>query len=393
MDIKTGRLPVSLDQEDISALILAAGFSRRMGDFKPLLNLGGMTVLERIISLYRSAGVKDIRVISGHRSEAIRSALHAQPVSVVPNRDYKSGMFSSVLAGLRSLPPQTRSFFIHPVDMPLVRPHTLMMLRDAFQNTPAPVIYPVFDDRRGHPPLIERKLEEAILAHDGRGGLRALLQRFDSQALEILTADEGILLDMDTTDDHRRLAARLAHSHVLSDIECKVLLEQVHGLAEPVCRHCRQVAKVARAIAEALIKQNVALDLALIASAAMIHDVAKGRSNHALAGAELLDEMGFPDMAPVIAAHMDIEVSAASPIDETQIVHLADKLVDSDTIVNLEQRFAKKQQKYGADATLAATIEKRRHIAVVIQDKIEHLTGETLQRLLAKAGLSVRGRT
>ena len=392
MDFYTGGASVTFAEKDISALVLAAGFSRRMGDFKPLLNLGGKTALERIISLYRNAGVKDIRVVSGHRSEAIRNALHAQPVTVVPNLEYESGMFSSVRAGLKSLPPLTRSFFVHPVDIPLVRPHTLEMLLDASQKTPAPVIYPVFDHHRGHPPLIQRRIAKTILAHDGQGGLRAVLRRFDSQALEVLTADEGILLDMDTADDQRRLETRLANSHVLSEMECNVLLEQVHGVAEPVRSHCRQVAKVALAIAEALVKQNILLDLALIASTAMIHDMAKGRPNHAVTGAELLQEMGFPAMEPVVATHMDIDVSEVSPIDEAQIVHLADKLVDGDTVVNLEQRFAKKQQKYGADAMLAATIEKRRQTALVIQNKIEHLTGETLLQLLTKAGFIARSR-
>jgi hypothetical protein len=122
----------------------------------------------------------------------------------------------------------------------------------------------------------------------------------------------------------------------------------------------------------------------------MIHDAAKGHPDHAAAGAALLHEMGFAAMASIVAVHMDIQVSADSPIDEAQIVHLADKLVQGDTIVALEQRFAKKQQKYGADTTLAARIERRRQNALAIQNKIEHLTGETLQHLLGKAGLKKR---
>ena len=121
-------------QPNISAIILAAGLSRRMGEQNPLMDLGGQTVLERMVSLYRRAGVIDIRVVTGHRAQAIRAALSSYPVTVVHNPCYQSGMFSSVLAGIDSLPTTIRSFFIHPVDIPLVRPHTLSLLMDAFHQ-------------------------------------------------------------------------------------------------------------------------------------------------------------------------------------------------------------------------------------------------------------------
>ena len=158
-----------------SAIILAAGYSRRMQRFKPVLTLGGQTVLERVASLYRSAGVTDIRVVTGFRSETIRSALAGLPVAVVHNPAHDTGMFASVLAGIEALDPDVPSFFVHPVDIPLVRPHTLAMLMDALDRLPSPVAYPVFDDRRGHPPLIDGALKATILAHGGDGGLSALL--------------------------------------------------------------------------------------------------------------------------------------------------------------------------------------------------------------------------
>jgi molybdenum cofactor cytidylyltransferase len=193
-----------------SAVILAAGFSRRMGEFKPLMNLGGRTVLSRILSLYHDAGVMDIRVVTGHRANAIRSALYAHPATVVHNPVYDSGMFSSVVAGIDSLPVTSHAFFIHPVDIPLVQSHTLSLLSDAFNERSPAVVYPVFNGIRGHPPLIHRELKDAIASNDGCGGLRSILLRFDSKAQDIAVADEGVLLDLDTPGDYQRLSARLA---------------------------------------------------------------------------------------------------------------------------------------------------------------------------------------
>ena len=128
-----------------SAIILAAGLSRRMGEHKPMMDLGGQMVLERTLSLYRRAGVVDIRVVTGYRAEAVCAGLCTHPVSVVHNPAYESGMFSSVLAGIDSLPETIQSFFIHPVDIPLVRPHTLSRMLDASRQLSSPVCY-----RRGH---------------------------------------------------------------------------------------------------------------------------------------------------------------------------------------------------------------------------------------------------
>ncbi|BBO67740.1 molybdopterin-guanine dinucleotide biosynthesis protein MobA [Desulfosarcina alkanivorans] len=370
-----------------AAIILAAGFSRRMGRFKPLLNLAGMTVLDRVVSLYRNAGVTDIRVVTGFRSQAIRSALPAGTVSVVHNPDHEKGMFSSVLAGVKALAPDVRSFFVHPVDIPLVRPHTPAMLMAAFDGHPPPVVYPVFDDRRGHPPLVHGRLRAAIGTHDGSGGLRALLGRFDATALDVNVADEGILLDLDTPDDFRHLSTRLESAACLTERECRMLMEKVCGLPGPIIDHCRRVAQVGQSLARAVNAATGArtVDVSMVRSAARVHDVARLDRHHAAAGARLLEKMGFPAMAEIVAVHMDINVTASSPLDEAQIVYLADKLVAGNRVVSLAQRFAAKLEKYGHQPEIAANIDRRRRAALAIQGKVERIAGKAVDQILKTA--------
>jgi CTP:molybdopterin cytidylyltransferase MocA len=374
-----------------SAIILAAGYSRRMQRFKPLLMLDRQTVLQRVVSLYRSAGLTDIRVVSGFRWEMIHAALAGQPVSLIHNPAYAAGMFSSVLAGVGSLPPGIRSFFVHPVDIPLVRPHTLARLMDACDRHPAPVVYPVFDDRRGHPPLIRAELIDDILSHDGSGGLRDRLGRYDSAALEVRVADGGILMDLDTPDDFQRLATRLTTPARLSDGECRVLMEKVRGLPGPIIDHCLQVARVAETLACAVNGNDAAIDTSLVRSAARVHDVARPEHHHAAAGAGLLDAMGFPAMAAIVAVHMDIEVAPDAPLDEAQIVYLADKLVDGTTVVDLAQRFEAKMKKDGHDPKVSAAISRRRHCAFSILEKVERQSGQPIRQILTRAGITSGG--
>jgi hypothetical protein len=259
---------------------------------------------------------------------------------------------------------------------------------DASDAHPSPVIYPVFDESRGHPPLVPGQMKSAILAHEGGGGLRVLLERFDSRALEIPVADEGVLLDLDTPADFKRLSARLATGAILSDRECRVLMEKVCRLPEAVIGHCRQVARVAAALAIAVNDCGGGLDVALVRSAAAVHDVARLDRNHAHAGADLLRAMGFPAMAAVIAVHMHIDVSANAPLDEAQLVYLADKWVKGNTVVNLNRRFDAKLGKYGHDPAVAVNINRQRQTALRIQGNLERLTGERVDRILQRAGIA-----
>jgi molybdenum cofactor cytidylyltransferase len=107
-----------------AAIILAAGFSSRMGRFKPLLPLGKETITDHLIATYLRNGV-DVYLVVGYRQEELRAAVKARHVRIVENPDYPRGMFTGVLAGLRSLKDGYRGAFVNPVDIPLVSPATI----------------------------------------------------------------------------------------------------------------------------------------------------------------------------------------------------------------------------------------------------------------------------
>jgi molybdopterin-guanine dinucleotide biosynthesis protein A len=292
-------------------------------------------------------------------------------------------MFSSVRAGVSVLPEEAPAFFVHPVDIPLVRAHTLRVLLKTGGTDFPPVVYPTFDDHRGHPPLIHGDLRQAILSHDGKGGLRALLDRFGDQAMDIPVADNGVLLDMDTPDDYSLLSGRSQASAILNDEECRVLMEKVLRLPAAIIDHCRQVARVAARLAQAVNTAGADLDIPMIRSAALVHDLARLEKDHATAGARLLEQMGFSGLAQIVAVHMQIQIDEHSAIDEAQVVHLADKLVSGCDLVSVTKRFDAKLKKYGHDPTVAEKIEQRRQAALIIQAKIEGATAATLDEILS----------
>lgn len=198
-----------MNPESATALVLSAGFSERMGDFKPLMKLGGMTILERVIRLFQSTGVSRIHVVVGHRASELTPLIDRWGARSVVNVRYTEGMLSSVRAGVSSLDEATESFFVLPVDISLVRPATLRALMLAFPAGADAICHPTFGGRRGHPPLIGGRHIRSILEWREEGGLRALLARLERHAFDVAVIDEFIHLDMDRPEDYRRMADRL----------------------------------------------------------------------------------------------------------------------------------------------------------------------------------------
>ncbi len=186
----------------VGAVILAAGLSTRMGDFKPLLSIGPRTLLGHAINLFQICGIADIVVVKGHKSQALQQELDRYHCPSVLNEQFADGMFSSVRTGLKVLDPANKAFFLLPVDIPLVQPSTVLTLLTAMNQAPsALVFYPVYRSRRGHPPLIRFDLAAEILSFDDQGGLQALLKKHHRHARNVLVNDPFILLDADTPDD------------------------------------------------------------------------------------------------------------------------------------------------------------------------------------------------
>ncbi len=365
---------------NFAALILAAGYSSRMGQFKPRLPLGNRSAIEHAIETFLAAGIRDLMVVTGHRASELTQVLKDQPVQCVFNPAYASGMFSSIVAGLNALSTDTAACFILPADVPLVRPATLEALATAYERNNSSILYPVFHAKRGHPPLIAWNLFPAILAHDGSGGLKMVLSQYEREAEEVHVLDEGIHLDMDTPAEYARLNALAACRDVLSRAECEELLLQLK-VSEKVVHHSRVVAEVAQKLAAALIQRGAHLNPALIQAGSLLHDIAKGQPHHASAGAGVVERIGFPEVAKVIARHMDIDFKG-NRLDESAIVYLADKLVQGETIVSLDQRFRPSLERFRLDTRALAAANRRWETARNILKAVEKQCGTKLSQIV-----------
>jgi molybdenum cofactor cytidylyltransferase len=363
-----------------AALILAAGYSSRMGAFKPLLPLGAATALEEAVQRFRAAGVDDIRVVTGHRARGLAPVLKKLRVREIFNAAYDQGMFASARAGVSSLEAGITAFFLLPVDIPLVSPRTIKDLLQAYRERDAKIIYPRFRGSRGHPPLIAAACI-ADLPLTWEGGLRAFLSRFDDEALDLEVVDEAVLLDCDTPEDYRRLLRYAAREGIPTRRECEAIWDRYH-LPEQVRGHGHLVAGLAGILAGHLNCAELQVNVALAVAAGYLHDLAREQPDHARAGAAILENLGYSKVAPLVASHMDIQIEESS--DESQLVYLADKLSVGQHLVSLEERFGRAQEKFGQQPEIMAAVNNRLQHARSIKTRLEARLGISLEDLLRR---------
>jgi len=371
----------------LGAVILAAGRSRRQKGFKPLLPLGQSSVLDCCLNLFQQAGITGPRkvVVLGHRSEELRPLVIAAGATPVVNADYDRGMFSSVQAGVNALPASINAFFVLPVDIPLVRHLTIQLLSQALSDhDQAQVLLPNCADRTGHPPLLRAGLRAAIADHDGSRGLRGVLDR--AACVQIPVPDEGMLVDIDRPEDYQRAVELWHRASLPSPTEAEVLLDLQCADTPDVQAHCRTVARIAARLAKGIMhgSPDQALDQELIVSAALLHDIAKGEPNHAAAGASRLTAMGFDDrLAAIVASHADCDPSPGTTISETEVVCLADKLVQGSRLVDLQDRFQASLERFSNNPEAIQAVHRRWRQARSIAERIEQACGHTISALLS----------
>jgi putative nucleotidyltransferase with HDIG domain len=277
--------------------------------------------------------------------------------------------------------------FILPVDIPLVRPATLHLLLKAFsrQRPSDATIHPVFDGQRGHPPLIPADLIPAIQSHDGAGGLRAILEAPGTRAVEVQVPDRFILQDMDYPERYAAMMQALVDHDIPNDAECEVLLGATWGVTELIQRHSRLVAASAGAIAEALGRTGVDLNLGLVRAGALLHDIAKGEKGHAQAGAQRLRQLQFDRVAAIVAHHDDVTLTGREALGEAEVVFVVDKHISNTQIIPMEARFALALERFGDIPAARRNILRRRDTARAIRDTIEAHIQMPLAELITQA--------
>jgi molybdenum cofactor cytidylyltransferase len=190
----------------ISAIILAAGLSVRMGHLKQLLPYGEHTIVEQVVSVLLAAPVDEVLVVTGYRRAAVEAVLRKWPIRTVYNPCYAEGeMLSSVQAGLRALSDESRTALLMPGDMPGIEHEVVARLVDAYSAAGDDgMAFPSYRMRAGHPVLVPRSYWSAILSLPSGDNLRSVLRAESALIHWVAVHNPSVLRDVDTPEDYRR---------------------------------------------------------------------------------------------------------------------------------------------------------------------------------------------
>ena len=181
----------------VDGVVLAAGYSKRVGQFKPALLLDGKPILERCIENMQPVCDRII-VVGGYKIREIAGLIqHLPDITLVENKNFEDGMFSSVQCGIREV--TSDRFFLIPGDQPVVRTETFQRLLDDLGD----IVIPRYKGKKGHPALIAGRFIPEILAMPPTATLRDFIHSKENVIVDV--DDPGIGLDVDTIEDLKKI--------------------------------------------------------------------------------------------------------------------------------------------------------------------------------------------
>lgn len=186
----------------ITAIILAAGESKRMGEQKMLMPWGKSTVLQTVISTFQASGIKDILVVTGGARQQIEGLI-GKTVQTVFNEDYKNGeMLSSIQLGLSVKMREASAALICLGDQPQVEERSVRSICNAFLETKSQIVVPSYQMQRGHPWLVARPLWDELLAMKSPKTPRDFLKKHARTIHYVLVNTPSVIADLDTPEDY-----------------------------------------------------------------------------------------------------------------------------------------------------------------------------------------------
>ncbi len=193
----------------LTAVILAAGESKRMGSPKALLLYNDRTFLEHLLDITCHPKIGSQLIVLGAGAEAISNHVGLKPEQTVVNPDWQSGQLSSIKAALKSISAKaTDGVLLCLVDHPLITSALVGELVRSFYSMEKSIVLPTFHGKRGHPVIFSSKLFAELLDAPEETGARSVVWKHAKEVHEVPTGEEGIVLNLNDPETFRSATAR-----------------------------------------------------------------------------------------------------------------------------------------------------------------------------------------
>lgn len=191
-----------MQEKIVSAVILAAGASSRMGEQKLNLEIGGKNLATMVLENVEASTANEIILVTKPDHVLIDDLEHPGIISVI-NEKWQTGQSSSMKAGLEAVNPETKAVIFLMADQPMVTPEIINRLIMTYYETDKPIVAPRYNGKRGAPVLFNKSLFDDLRMIEGDKGGRDLLDKYPVEYVEIESPIAGV--DVDTPEDYERL--------------------------------------------------------------------------------------------------------------------------------------------------------------------------------------------
>lgn len=192
----------------VSAVVLAAGLSTRMGRNKLLLNFKDKPLIARLVDTLLASKIDEVIVVLGHEIEKVRAELQGKPIRLVHNPDYREGLSTSVRTGVDAVSPDADGIMICLADQPLLEPADVNQIVAAFADAKKvnkSIVVPFFKGERGNPVILDASLRVAILGIVGDVGCKGVIKRYPEKVYALEMQNDHVVRDVDDVKAYERL--------------------------------------------------------------------------------------------------------------------------------------------------------------------------------------------
>ena len=184
----------------ISAILLAAGQSKRMnGENKLSKEIQGIPLIKHSVKNILASSIDELIVVLGHQKETIEKLINKnEKIKFVFNKDFESGIASSIKTGLNNLSEKTEAFFICLGDMPMVNQNIYNQLIKSINKRE--IIVPTYKGQQGNPVLFAKSMKEKIINISGDVGAKKILELNKDKILNLEINDQCVTKDFNTQD-------------------------------------------------------------------------------------------------------------------------------------------------------------------------------------------------
>ena len=189
----------------ISAILLAAGQSKRMGGENKLTKeIQGIPLIKLSVKNILASSINELIIVLGHQKEIIEKLIDKnEKIKFIFNKNFESGMASSIKTGLNNLSEKTEAFFICLGDMPMLSPDIYNKLIKSKDNKE--IIVPTYKGQQGNPVLFDKTMKEKVLDIRGDVGAKKILELNKDKILNLEINDQSVTKGFNTQDDFSSL--------------------------------------------------------------------------------------------------------------------------------------------------------------------------------------------